>query len=199
MVESPLLVAEDPGLDPSERVGDAWSAVAEVVDSDLQATRSRVRQLIETVERPLHRDSRPGHLTGSALVVDSECRRTLFLLHAKLGIWVQPGGHADGDANLAAVALKEASEETGINGLRVWPRAIDLDIHEVRPPSEEPHFHHDIRFLVVAPPGAEFVGNHESLDHKWVALDRVTDLGVDEGVTRLASKGRQAATRLGIC
>ncbi len=199
MADSSLLAAEDPELDPSDRVGDAWTAIADVADSDLQATRARVRHLIETVQRPLHRDSRPGHLTGSALVVDSECRLTLLLLHAKLGIWVQPGGHADGDANLAAVALKEASEETGISGLRVWPRAIDLDIHEVRPPSEEPHFHHDIRFLVVSPPGAEFVGNHESLDHKWVALGSVADLGVDDGVTRLASKGRQAATRLGIC
>lgn len=199
MDDCTLLRIDDPRLDRSDRIGDSWAIIADVADLDLQATRSRTRNLIESVEQPLHRDSRPGHLTGSALVVDSTCRRTLLLLHAKLGIWVQPGGHADGDANLAAVALREASEETGINDLRVLPCAIDLDIHRVDPPAEEPHFHHDVRFLVVAPPDAEFVGNHESIDHRWVDLDRVADMGVDEGVVRLAAKGIRAAVEIGIC
>ncbi len=152
-----------------------------------------MRSLIEMVARPLDRSSRPGHLTGSALVLDSNLASTLLLLHTKLRIWVQPGGHADGDANLAAVALREATEETGIEGLRIWPSAVDLDVHEVRTPAEDPHFHHDVRFLVVAPPGAEFAGNHESLDHRWIRLDDLGSLDADAGLIRLAERAGSLA------
>ena len=93
-----------------------------------------MRELLDTRPDPLERHERPGHFTGSALVVHADLERTLVLFHTKLQIWVQPGGHADGDANLARVALREASEETGIEGLKVWPVAVDLDIHEVDPP-----------------------------------------------------------------
>lgn len=81
-------------------------------------------------------------------------------------------------------------------GLRIWPVPIDLDIHEVAPPAEDAHFHHDVRFLVVAPPGAEFVGNHESLDHRWVPLEELSSIGVDAGVVRLGASAQLLAHRL---
>ena len=115
------------------------------------------------------RDTAPGHLTGSALVVDHAGERVLLILHAKLARWLQPGGHADGDHELAGVALKEATEETGIEGLRVMVPAIDLDIHEVgHGDPTGAHLHLDLRFLVVAPAGAVARGNHESTDLRWV-------------------------------
>ena len=111
-----------------------------------------------------------GHLTGSALVLQPHSERMLLLHHRKLRKWLQPGGHADGDGNLAAVALREASEETGIEGLKVVVPAIHLDIHRVEPPNELPHLHFDVRFLVLASVGAGAVGNHESTALKWVIL-----------------------------
>jgi 8-oxo-dGTP pyrophosphatase MutT (NUDIX family) len=119
------------------------------------------------------------------------------MLHAKLGIWVQPGGHAEGNANLAAVALREATEETGIDGLRIWSRAIDLDIHVVDPPGEDAHEHHDVRFLVVAPAGAVEIPNHESRELRWVTEDELTILGVDPGLARLARRGFALAAGVG--
>jgi hypothetical protein len=74
--------------------------------------------------------------------------------------------------------------------------AVDLDIHEVRPPSEPPHLHLDVRFVVVAPEGATVVGNHESEALRWVAPDELPGLGADEGLVRLTERGLALARRL---
>jgi 8-oxo-dGTP pyrophosphatase MutT (NUDIX family) len=184
-----LLTAESERLVASDRVGDAWSVIAPVDNPKLRDERERMRSLIAERPLPLDRTERPGHLTGSALVVHADLERTLVLFHTKLQIWVQPGGHADGDANLAAVALREATEETGILGLRVWPVAVDLDIHKVRPPQEDAHFHHDVRFVVLAPDGAEIDANHESQAQRWVRPIELLELGVDPGLQRLSTNG----------
>lgn len=134
-----------------------------------------------------------GHFTGSALVVHDDRERLLLMLHTKAGLWLQPGGHADGQADLAEVAWREATEETGIEALRVVRPAIDLDIHEFRPRVGEPHTHLDVRYLVLAPPDAQLTGNHESQDLRWVTLAELADLGVDEGLVRLARRGLAVA------
>jgi 8-oxo-dGTP pyrophosphatase MutT (NUDIX family) len=144
----------------------------------------------------LHRSCEEGHFTGSALVVEQRTGRVLLLLHTKLRKWLQPGGHTDGEANLAATALREATEETGIIGLLVYPSPIDLDIHEVRPPAEPPHLHHDVRYLVLAPQGSMPVGNHESQSLRWFHPDELSELGVDESVMRLVRRGLAVAAQL---
>jgi 8-oxo-dGTP pyrophosphatase MutT (NUDIX family) len=196
MLAPELLTADSPRLAASKRVGDAWSTIAPVDNPELRGERERMRALIADRPLPLDRTERPGHLTGSALVVHADLERTLVLFHAKLQIWVQPGGHADGDANLPAVALREATEETGISGLRVWPVAVDLDIHEVRPPKEDAHFHHDVRFVVLAPEDAEIDANHESEAQRWVGPAELLELGADTGLQRLAANGLALARRL---
>ena len=144
----------------------------------------------------LVRSCGPGHFTGSALVVEQGTDRFCVLHHTKLDKWLQPGGHTDGEANLAATALREASEETGIIGLVVVEPAIDLDIHEVRPPGEPAHLHLDVRFVVIAPRGSTFVGNHESRELRWVTIGDLDGLGADEGLFRLAGHGLALAGRL---
>lgn len=191
-----MIVAGDERTAPSARVGDAWAFIAAVRLPDLRPTRDRMRRLLEERPSPLDRSERPGHLTGSAFVVDAAAERTLMLFHTKLQIWVQPGGHADGDANLAAVALREAHEETGIEGLRIWPVAIDLDIHRVDPPKEDAHDHYDVRFLVQAPPDAVVAANHESQAQRWVRPDEFDELDVDAGLRRLATRGFALASAL---
>lgn len=191
-----LLTADDPALAPIADLAVARATVAAVDDAVLAAERARILRLVDTRPDALARTCRPGHLTGSALVVDAEAGRVLLLLHRKLQRWLQPGGHADGDANLAGVALREATEETGIAGLAVWPVPIDLDVHRVAPPAEDDHDHHDVRFLVVAPPGARAVGNHESDALRWAAEDELVGLGADPGLVRLARSGLALAASL---
>lgn len=185
-----LLAADAPELRASDRLVDARAAVAAAdVDPGAEGHRLTILDFIDAHADALHRSCRTGHLTGSALVVDHDGRRVVVLHHRKLGRWLQPGGHCDGDANLAAVALREATEETGIDGLRVLPVAVDLDVHEVAPPDDDPHLHLDVRYLVHAPPGAEPAGNHESNDIRWASVDDLAGLDLDEGTWRMVRHG----------
>lgn len=190
-----LLGADDPRLavtrDPAvsrRRLLDAR------LEGDRAAERDRVLDLLDLHGVSLaDRTTAPGHLTGSALVVDAAGERVVVLLHTKLRRWLQPGGHADGDHELAGVALKEATEETGIEGLRVLVPAVDLDVHEVDHGDDLGlHLHLDLRFVVVAPEDARIRGNHESLDLRWVDLDELVELADEEGLVRLARAGLAA-------
>jgi 8-oxo-dGTP pyrophosphatase MutT (NUDIX family) len=132
----------------------------------------------------------PGHFTGSAWVVSADGERALLMHHRKLDIWVQPGGHADGDGDLAAVALREAEEETGLRGLRIEGGVFDLDRHAIPARGADPeHFHYDVRFVVRAGADETFVVNEESHALAWLPMrDIAADPHADESVRRMARK-----------
>ena len=189
MSPAPFAVLRSPSaaLVPSTRLADARAHIeaARPGGSEHERHRREMLAFVEAHPDALERTCGPGHLTGSAMVIDPADRRFLLMLHAKLGRWFQPGGHADGDGNLPGVAWREAVEETGVVGLSLAVPAIDLDIHEVGPP-HGPHRHLDVRYLAIAPPGAVPVGNHESLDLRWATYDELPGLDVDPGTLRMA-------------
>jgi 8-oxo-dGTP pyrophosphatase MutT (NUDIX family) len=190
--------ATDDELHSTNDLDVARRHIAGVAAPALAGDVQRVLTFVDAHDHALLRSCEPGHLTGSALVVDPANRTFLLLHHTKLQRWLQPGGHADGDGNLAAVALREASEETGIDGLRVVVPAIDVDVHLVEPPREPPHHHYDVRYLVVTPPGAIASRNHESTDERWSTLADLDALGCDPGIARMAAAGLQALDDLGL-
>ncbi len=178
---SPKLQADfDLGCARHLIAGSAGSGAQEVL-------RSQMVDFVDTHPDALLRSCVTGHLTGSAFVINHSGSHALLLLHTKLGKWLQPGGHADGDGNLVHVAWREATEETGIAGLAVMAEPLDLDIHEVRPPHESAHDHLDVRFVIVAPPDAVAVTNHESREMRWVARDDLTSVTHEVGLHRLAN------------
>jgi 8-oxo-dGTP pyrophosphatase MutT (NUDIX family) len=127
-----------------------------------------------------------GHLTASALVVDHERTCALLTHHKKLGRWLQLGGHCDGDANLVHVALREALEESGIEGLSIEDVPIDVDVHVIPRRGEEPeHLHLDTRFVVFAPEGARAVLSEESNELRWVRPGEIDRIETDASVRRL--------------
>jgi 8-oxo-dGTP pyrophosphatase MutT (NUDIX family) len=144
------------------------------------------------------RGCRPDHLTASTLVLNAEGDAVLLTLHAKAREWFQFGGHCEaGDATLAGAALREATEESGLAGLELDPEPVQLSEHAVPfcGPAGDVH-HLDVRFVAVAPPGAEHAVSEESLDVRWWPVDALPDPESDlVELVALSRARRRAAGR----
>ncbi|MGO1068163.1 NUDIX hydrolase [Lysobacter sp. CA199] len=139
---------------------------------------------------PFVRGRLAGHFTGGVWLVDRAGRRVLLTHHRKLGRWLQLGGHADGDRDLAQVALKEAEEESGLTGLSVEPELFDLDRHWIPERREVPgHWHYDLRYVVHVGDSEDYVVSEESLDLAWREIaELLDDPGSDDSMRRMARK-----------
>jgi 8-oxo-dGTP pyrophosphatase MutT (NUDIX family) len=165
-------------------------------------TIDRVRWLLAERERAFHRDCfDPGHITSSAWIVSHESGAALLTHHRKLERWLQLGGHADGQTDVLASALREAEEESGLRGFESLPRAgspviLDVDVHEIPARADEPaHEHHDIRFLLrvseVQPIERQV---RESKEVRWFPAAGLLERFEEESLARMA---RKAAIWLG--
>lgn len=124
-------------------------------------------------EAAYRRDHLPGHITGSAWILNSSKNQVLLVHHAKLNKWLQPGGHADGDENILQVAIREAREETGLNNLTLLHSGLfDIDIHTIPQRKEVPeHLHYDIRFAFQTDGQEEIMRSEESHNVAWINVD----------------------------
>jgi 8-oxo-dGTP pyrophosphatase MutT (NUDIX family) len=191
--------------------GDGPSGVTEVSgDSPLHALLRRhapadakeasdLSEILAFLDRhldPFDRGIVEGHLTGSAVVVSATGDRVLLLHHRKLRRWLQPGGHAEsGEREGEVVALREAREETGIEGLALHAsarRPLDVDVHPIPARGDDPaHRHLDLRYLVVAPRGASLrrlAAEVRAL--RWFAWDELASLDLDPGLRRALGAAR---------
>lgn len=165
---------------------------------------SRIAALVADHTDCFLRTCRPGHITGAAWVVSSDHSKVALVHHRKLGRWLQPGGHADGDGDVVNVAWREATEETGLAELTLVDTGgslvpLDIDVHQIpaRYDSqgnliEDAHEHHDIRFLFVASPRSSqrsaLCVSHESHAVEWFDEPALRSLTNERSVLRLLEK-----------
>lgn len=136
------------------------------------------------------RSSEEGHITGSVFLLNPNLDEVLLTHHKKIGKWLQLGGHADGDPDIFAVAMREAREESGINDISPLSYDVfDVDIHAIDQHKGVPaHFHYDIRFVLKAN-NISYKVSGESHDLAWVPLRQIAlwDDG-NESLVRMANK-----------
>lgn len=173
---------------------DASRALAGWVAPSSEQEALRQRYLSVLAERPdaMTRACRPDHLTASTLVLSADGSSVLLTLHAKAQAWFQFGGHCEpADVTLAAAALREAREESGLIGLELDPVPVQLSEHAVPfcggpltaresgGDSERQVHHLDVRFVAVAPAGAAHAVSEESLDVRWWPADALPTQDAD--------------------
>lgn len=167
-----------------------WSPPAPRAAAALDRTRRLLRDAGPVAMTRAHR---PGHVTASTLVLDSTGGRVLLCLHRRYRRWVQLGGHCEAtDPTLAGAALREATEESGIEGLRLDPVPIDLDIHSVT--CHGGSLHYDVRFAAIAPPGAVERVSTESTALGWFPPDALPEPLLD-ATEQLVAPALAAFTR----
>lgn len=157
---------------------------------------ARIRNFAAAHADCFERTCLPGHITASAWILSADRTQALLTHHAKLGRWLQLGGHCDGEADPFAVALREAREESGMQEFReisgdALPVPLDIDIHRIPARGTEPaHDHLDLRYLLVAGPGQKIAISEESNDLRWVPRDQIETLTDEESVLRQERKAR---------
>lgn len=157
---------------------------------DEHATVGLFVELLADPANPFVRERLAGHLTASCWLVDAGGTRALLTHHKKLGLWLQLGGHADGEQDLRVAALKEAQEESGLPGLSIEPLIFDIDRHWIPEHKGVPaHWHYDVRYVVHAGSDEAYVVSDESHDLAWRSIAGLAeDAGADASVRRMAGK-----------
>jgi len=150
---------------------EGWAAP----DAAQEAWRSEYVEHLRTRADGVWKASFPSHLTAGALVLDHDGRRVLLNLHGKAKRWFAFGGHLEpGDATLAAAALREGTEESGLVGLQIDPEPVHLSLHTVDFCNPRgPVRHLDVRFVARLGEHSEPVVSDESLDVRWFDADEV--------------------------
>ena len=164
------------------------------------AERENVEQMVSFIESHtdcFERSLSTGHITGSAWLMDENYARALLTHHRKLDRWLQPGGHADGQSDVLAVAMREAEEESGLREIEpVSDSLFDIDIHLIPARGNEAeHFHYDCRFLLRSVGSDQYSVSEESHDLAWIPLVDMSRYTTEVSITRMVDKVRSYLTK----
>ena len=115
-----------------------------------------MRQLLATQPDLFTRENQVAHMTASSWLLNATYDKVLMIYHNIYNSWSWTGGHADGETDLLAVALREVTEETGLQTLRPVSRELfsveilTVDGHEKRGRYVPSHLHLNCTYLIEA-------------------------------------------------
>ncbi len=144
-----------------------------VNSEEIEAKRDIIN-FIKKYENCFERSLAIGHITASCWLLSKDKTKALLMHHTKLDMWVQLGGHCDGNPDPLEVAVKEAQEESGIQNIYPINNEIfDIDIHFIPANSKEAgHYHYDVRFLLGVNSDEDIVRNSESKELRWIGKEK---------------------------
>lgn len=146
--------------------------------------------------RCYERDCWAGHVTGAAWLVNRAGTHVLLTHHRKLDMWLQLGGHSDGDPDTTGVALREAREESGLEVELLSDGIFDIDIHAIPARKQDPeHRHLDIRFAMRVLDSEAFVVSPESIDLAWIEIADLASVTQEPTILRMGRKWLAGAGR----
>lgn len=154
----------------------------------------------------LTRENKIAHLTSSGFVVNADGTKVLMAHHNLYKVWAWTGGHADGDPDLLAVALRETREETGVVHVRpLSPAIASLDIlpvwgHVKRGAWVPSHQHLNVTYLLTADEADPLQSRpEENTRVGWLPADRLLEYTnewqMDEVYTKLLARARALLKR----
>ena len=164
---------------------------------DEESRATRIRRFVDQHEDCFERSCLSGHITASSWIESADRDRFLLVHHRQLDIWLQLGGHADGESDIAVAALREAREESGLDNFCFVPVAggargpFDVDVHRIPATASVPaHDHYDIRYLLVAEKLGPLRVSDESHDVRWFGYEEADAVLHEESLRRMARKAR---------
>ncbi len=141
------------------------------------------------------RENLRNHFTASAWITNPGRDRVLMAYHKLYDAWAWTGGHADGDADLMRVALKEAQEETGVHARPLDEKPFSIEIlnvngHEKRGIFVPSHLHLNVTYLLEADDREPIrVKADENSAVRWFGLEEALENCSEPWmVTRIYSK-----------
>lgn len=168
-----------------------------VKDEEEFAHVTNVMKFIERESQCFKRSCLEGHITGSSWILNRKGDKALLTHHKKLDIWVQLGGHSDGDCNTNNVAFREAYEESGFaqENLKFMTNDIfDVDVHlipENKKKNEPAHYHYDVRYLLQVTDDEDYIVSDESHDLGWFNSEEIVKLNPSVSISRMVSKWKE--------
>lgn len=149
-------------------------------DAEAAAKSKLLSLLAQYGESLLSRDCEAGHITCSGFILSPDLRETLMAYHLIYQSVGWTGGHADGDADLCGVALREAVEETSVTTIHPQSRRIlSIDIlpvppHEKRGVPVAPHLHYNVTYGLIAPKNQKIAEKpDENRDVMWIPVGEI--------------------------